>query len=358
MFTIITPNNINPKTGGQKYNYYLYEIIKERLGDSARFILDKDFGDIHFKVSVLFNFYYLKKLKRIKNDIVLFDSRMFPRLFLFLIILRILYPKTKIVATHHHFSYKTRTGCLGKCIVFLLEWITLKISNEVIIPSEYTLALSKKYLNIDKLVYIPLGFDFDVENNGNKKIPYPIKILNVGTICKRKRTHLVVDIMKQLPKNKYEFHLVGGYVETDPYFIKLKKRVTEEGFQNCILFRGRLSDADLNQVYNKSDLFAFTSSYEGFGMVLAEAMGRGLPVIAFNNSAIPYVLKNGETGYIVEEGNIGEFANLIDKLSCNKELYVKMSKNAKEHSKKFPLLQQQELMMKDWLTKRLGTYGC
>lgn len=354
MISIISPDHKNPQTGGQKYNYQLYEIIQKHVEPMhVKLFLDKDLKTT--SISFLFNLIYLFKIKRIKNKLLLFDSRMYPRLVIFLLFFRILSPKTFVVATHHHFSYKTRRNLFGKMLAFVFEVLTLKLAHEVIVPSSFTLALSKKILRKERIVYIPLGFESDNVVFKNRKLEYPIKLLNVGTVSLRKRTHLLVEIMAKLPKGKFEMHMVGNYSEADNYYQNMCKEIQKQQMSECVFFHGRLNDKELDQLYSEASLFTFTSQYEGFGMVMVEAMQRGMPVVAFNNSAIPYVIKDGETGLLTEDGNITDFVAQIKSICSDESVYQKYSINAFNHAQSFPNSSYLESVMTDWIVTKKRT---
>lgn len=63
--------------------------------------------------------------------------------------------------------------------------------------------------------------------------------------------------------------------------------------------------------YSASDLFIYPSMAETFGLVVAEAMSCGTPVVAFNNTAIPEIIDHMQTGYLAENKNIDDFVNGI-----------------------------------------------
>lgn len=71
------------------------------------------------------------------------------------------------------------------------------------------------------------------------------------------------------------------------------------GLEDVVTFVGRISDEELKSYYSRAYCFVFPSLLEGYGMVLIEAMSYGLPVIAFDNSAIPFTVKNDRNGILV-----------------------------------------------------------
>lgn len=72
--------------------------------------------------------------------------------------------------------------------------------------------------------------------------------------------------------------------------------------------------------YSASDLFIYPSQAESFGLVIAEAMSCQTPVVAFNNTAIPELVKHKETGYLAENRNTEDFVNGIKFYLENTEL--------------------------------------
>ncbi|MEI8389702.1 MAG: glycosyltransferase [bacterium] len=72
--------------------------------------------------------------------------------------------------------------------------------------------------------------------------------------------------------------------------------------------------------YSASDLFIYPSMAETFGLVIAEAMSCGTPVVAFNNTAIPEIVDHLQTGYLAENKNIDDFIHGINLFLNNDEL--------------------------------------
>ena len=77
--------------------------------------------------------------------------------------------------------------------------------------------------------------------------------------------------------------------------------------------------------YKNAILFIFTSYYEGFGFVLAEAMAAGLPIVCANNSAIPEIV---EDAAILVENDSDQIAKTILEMINNVELREKLAKNS------------------------------
>lgn len=99
--------------------------------------------------------------------------------------------------------------------------------------------------------------------------------------------------------------------------------------------------------YAKSSFFVMTSRSEGFGMVLVEAMSCGLPAISFDFSCGPKeIIENGVNGFLVDDGNIQDFAARMEQLICNDSLRSSFSKKAQLVIDKY----SEEKIMQKWVT--------
>lgn len=91
----------------------------------------------------------------------------------------------------------------------------------------------------------------------------------------------------------------------------LKELVNQINLEKSVFFAGRSST--IYEFLKSLDAFILTSKYEGFGMVLLEAMDSGIPILASNNSAIPEVLGTGFSGLCVT-GDSSDFASKLEGL--------------------------------------------
>lgn len=96
--------------------------------------------------------------------------------------------------------------------------------------------------------------------------------------------------------------------------------------------------SDIQREYINSSLFAFSSRFEGFGMVLVEAMACGLPVVSFSCPCGPQdIIRDGEDGVLVKNGDIDAFANSLSWLMQNPELRVKMAQAGLKNVQRFSI---------------------
>lgn len=324
---IIYPEYAEGITGGQIYDKMFIESLRKDKRFHVDFLLDKDLCTTK---KYLYSLAYVLKFSQCrKYDYILTNSRLYTRLFALFSLLY--FCKVKIYSIHHHFNFEGEVG-FRRFIHKTLELFFLKISTATIIPSPYIKDMFGALLPKSKFVYVPLGV-----KKAAVKDQMPIKqfdvinLLYVGTIERRKGLMYLIESLKLISTGNtaYKCHIVGKVFEED-YKAELDKKIVEYHLTDNVIFHGRLSNEDLDAVYSNSTMFVFPSMLEGYGMVLLEAMSYSLPMVAFDNSAMPYTVKTGKTGILVENKNVEQFAAAIQKLAEDKAYYDSIVANTKQ----------------------------
>lgn len=118
-------------------------------------------------------------------------------------------------------------------------------------------------------------------------------ILAVGAVSARKGYEVLMDALGPLAGLTWSL-IIAGATDRDPAaFERARRAVVRNGLEGRVSFLGALSDADLAVLYDRADLFVMASRYEGYGMVLAEAMARGLPIVATTGGAAAETVPDG-----------------------------------------------------------------
>jgi glycosyltransferase involved in cell wall biosynthesis len=103
---------------------------------------------------------------------------------------------------------------------------------------------------------------------------------------------------------------------------------------------------DAQSFYESASIICLTSSYEGFGIALIEAMSRGAVPVAFNSYlSVTDIIDDKKTGFLVTPFDIEEYANILSGLMASHQLLQRCSVEAKKHSMKFNL----SIIGKQWL---------
>ncbi len=101
-----------------------------------------------------------------------------------------------------------------------------------------------------------------------------------------------------------------------PLEAETRALAAELGLQDAVVLPGR---TDIRDWLERADVFAHSSRWEGFGIVLLEAMLAGLPVVATRVSAVPEVVVDGETGLLAEAGDHVGLAVHLEALLTDRE---------------------------------------
>ena len=135
-------------------------------------------------------------------------------------------------------------------------------------------------------------------------------------------------ILKYKPNTRL---LIGGR-GSDIY--RLKKMVNKLGLTEKIIFAGFIPSNELPIYYSLADLFVFHSTYETFGIVLAEAMNYSKAIVSVNNTAIKEIVVNGKNGILVPTCDSNSFANAILNLLNNEGQRVQIGKEGMKRALK------------------------
>lgn len=146
-------------------------------------------------------------------------------------------------------------------------------------------------------------------------------------------------ISKQV--SDWTLHLVGeGSLRK-----KLEAKIKELGLENSVFLDG--ASKDVSKDCLNSSIAVFTSHYEGFSLALVEAESAGLPVVSFDTPCGPKdIIRNGEDGFLVPNGNIEKFAEKLLLLIKDESLRRTMGNKAYENSHRFT----EEIIMSQWVS--------
>jgi glycosyltransferase involved in cell wall biosynthesis len=121
-------------------------------------------------------------------------------------------------------------------------------------------------------------------------------LLSVAAVIPGKGHDLLVDALATLNGHRWQCSCVGT-VERDPAFVaSLRRRAFDAGVNGRLRFPGPLPEHDLARSYGAADLLVLPSRSETYGMVVTEALARGLPVVAADVGGVPEAMGHGADG--------------------------------------------------------------
>lgn len=160
-------------------------------------------------------------------------------------------------------------------------------------------------INVDKIIVVPLAFPVPIENLRFETDKDKFRFLFVGSLSLRKGTHILLEAwQRNFAKDpSLELILIGKNL--------LPKSLTTSKSNNIRII-DFLPQKEINTFYDLSDVFVFPTLADGFGMVISEAMSRGLPVISTECSAAPDLINHKKDGLIIKSDDLED---LVEKMT-------------------------------------------
>lgn len=155
-----------------------------------------------------------------------------------------------------------------------------------------------------------------------------VDMLFVGKVSPHKAPHDLVKMLSiyhKLYDPRARLHLVGSPLG-DRYIKALESYISDLGLDTAVSITGSLTPAELEAYYNSADVFVCASNHEGFCVPIVEAMGHGVPVVAFATAAIPETV--GGAGLVLPDKSPLKFAAAVNRVLTDKVLNKRLSNAA------------------------------
>ena len=179
-----------------------------------------------------------------------------------------------------------------------LESEEMTLASKVVVASRFSgHSVLEAGIEAGNITVIPYGVDWNWFANGQDKHEHAGKLifLFVGLMKEEKGIAVLLAAWKQLGASDAELWLVGS---GEAGMIQAAQGVPG------VKVLGKLAPPELRQTYQAASVFVFPTYYDGFGMVLLEAMSSGLPIIATPHCAAPELIRDGEAGIICPAGDV------------------------------------------------------
>lgn len=137
-----------------------------------------------------------------------------------------------------------------------------------------------------------------------QEISDSINLLFVGRFDQQKGYDILIKAFRQCQKRNISLTIVGDSVNHQNERIEMDN----------VTYTGWLAAKDIEHYFRTADALVIPSRWEGFAMVPLEAMSYSLPVIASNATSLPEVVRDGETGFLFENGDADALANILSSL--------------------------------------------
>lgn len=164
--------------------------------------------------------------------------------------------------------------------------------------------------------------------------PSALAVGLIGRVCEQKGQEDFVEAARAIAARHPEaVFLMAGHVEDRPLYDKLRHRISQEGLEHRVRFLGHRTD--MMSVYAALDIVAAPSRWEGFGLMLVEAMTAGRPLVATRVGAIPEVVREDETALLIPARDPSALAAALSLLLSNPSLRLALGAAGTRHSARY-----------------------
>jgi glycosyltransferase involved in cell wall biosynthesis len=176
-------------------------------------------------------------------------------------------------------------------------------------------------------------------------------IVGAGTLVPNKGHRRLIEAFAPVAARhpEWRLHIYGRGREREP----LQGLIDDLGLHDRVVLKG--FSRRFKSVLDHASVFALASHYEGFGMVLVEAMSRGVPVVSFDCPTGPrHVIADGRDGLLVPDGDIAAMTDALDRLIADSTLREELSTAGLDSARRYEprALRRRWLRLFDQLAER------
>jgi glycosyltransferase involved in cell wall biosynthesis len=239
-----------------------------------------------------------------------------------------------IALVHHPLCLEAGLTKARKDELYALEKAALALARHVIVTSPTTAAtLAADFAVPGKRITIAEpGTDPAERARGTGQ---PLMLLTVGSIVPRKAFDVLVRALACMKTRDWRIAIVGPTDRSAQAFKALQAAIEDTGLGPHIALTGAVGQEQLDRFYDACDLFVMPSLYEGYGMVLAEAMARGLPIVCTTGGAAAATVPDA-AAIKVPPGDVQALGSAIQRVLDDPPLRRRMSDAAWAAGQKLP----------------------
>ncbi len=213
------------------------------------------------------------------------------------------------------------------------EAAALKHASQIVVPSPHTArTLVHQFgADADKITVAPPGFE-PIET---RRTPaHPPLILSVGLLARRKGHDILLNALAAIKDLPWQAEIIGKRHDVT-VADQLLHQCDDLGLSDRVTFLGEVPQAQMTERFRAASIFALATRYEGYGMVLGEAMQHGLPIVTCRTGAVPDTV--GDAALLVPPDASHSFANALRRLLVNTDTATTISLRAMRRGRALPL---------------------
>jgi glycosyltransferase involved in cell wall biosynthesis len=197
----------------------------------------------------------------------------------------------------------------------------------IIVTGTATIALLGKYgIARDKIVVVEPGTARAplARGSGGR----PLHLLSVATLNPNKGHEILIEALATVPQRDWQLTCVGSITRHPATAARVVATIRRLGLEDRVILVGELDAATLDGYYDRADVFVLATLQETYGMAVAEALARGLPVVSTTTGAIPDLV-GADAGLLAPPGNIEVLARALARIIGDAALRAQLAEGAR-----------------------------
>ena len=241
-----------------------------------------------------------------------------------------------IALVHHPLALETGIDPSAASAIAAREREALARAAAVVVTSPHTRdTLAADYdIGVARITVARPGLDAAWHQTQGRKPADPPRIVAVGSVLPRKGYDVLVAALAQLRDLRWTLDIAGALDRAPATVEALRAQLRALGLERRVALHGAVPNETISALFRTARVFALPSRYEGYGMVFAEAMAAGLPVVAARAGAVPDVVPP-EAGILVPVDDATATAEALRGILTDDALAARLSSGAEDAARGF-----------------------
>jgi glycosyltransferase involved in cell wall biosynthesis len=167
---------------------------------------------------------------------------------------------------------------------------------------------------------------FDISANEKKGT-----VFNAAAVTPRKNQLALIDAVANIIQKGLNVELrLAGSLDDENYVQTVRNRIKQKHLENKVSLLGSINAAAVRKELATASVFALVSLEENSPMGIEEAMAAGVPVVTSNRCGMPYMVSDGQSGFLVNPDDPGDIASRLEQILTNEQLRSSMGAKGRE----------------------------
>jgi glycosyltransferase involved in cell wall biosynthesis len=248
-----------------------------------------------------------------------------------------------LALVHHPLHLETGLDEVVRCRLHANESRALRLARRVVVTSASTVEdVVAMGVPRERIAVVEPGTDAARRPAGARTVvgSEPVRLLCVATLTPRKGHEILLQALAGLSATDWELHNVGSRTRDRSTAARLQEMSAAAPLAGHVFWHGAVDAATVQAHYAAADLLVLPSLHEGYGMVVAEALAAGLPVLASRAGALAHTVP-AQAGLLVPPGDVAALQAALERLIAEPELRAQLAAGARAAAGHLPTWETQ-----------------